>query len=168
TLRGLFARAVSEDNPIVRASRYWARAAGAVSTPAYWLRALARTGTYVGAPKLGIGLSVANGVITPVWAPSGIALAFLLLFGRGLWPAVAVGACVANATSGADVPVAVLIAVGNTLEAVVAATLLRRAGFRATLERVSDVLALVVLGAGLSTLIAATNGVSVVSLTGNG
>jgi len=156
------------DNLSVRAGRHWARPAGVVSTPAYWVRSLVLAGTYVGAAKLGIGLSVANGVITPVWAPSGIALAFLLLFGRDLWPAVAVGACIANATSGADVPVAALIAIGNTLEAVVAVTLLRRAGFRAELERVRDVLRLVVLGAGASALIAATNGVSVLSLTGNG
>src|SRR5207247_5222451 len=41
---------------------------------------------------------------------------------------------------------------------------LRRAGFRLGLERVRDVLALAVLGAGVSTLLAATNGVTVLSL----
>jgi hypothetical protein len=48
-------------------------------------------------------LSVAHGVITPVWA-SGIALSALLIFGRGLWPAVWLEAFLANATSGADAP----------------------------------------------------------------
>ena len=53
-------------------------------------------GAYVVAARLGIELSVAHGVITPVWAPTGIALAALVLFGRRLWPAVALGALVAN------------------------------------------------------------------------
>jgi integral membrane sensor domain MASE1 len=39
-------------------------------------------GAYVGAAELGINLDVAHGVITPVWAPSGIALAALLILGR--------------------------------------------------------------------------------------
>ena len=82
------------------------------------------SGLYVGAAKLGIELSVAHGVITPVWAPTGIALAALVLFGRRLWPAVALGAFVANATSGASFVEAAAIAGGNTLEAVVGATLL--------------------------------------------
>ena len=47
---------------------------------------------YVGSAKVGLALSVEHGVITPVWAPTGIALAALVLFGRGLWPAVAIGA----------------------------------------------------------------------------
>jgi len=74
---------------------------------------------YFGAAKLGIELSVAQGLVTPVWAPTGIAIAALYLGGTRLWPAAALGAFLANATSGADIPVAAVIAVGNTLEAVV-------------------------------------------------
>jgi PAS domain S-box-containing protein len=122
-------------------------------------------GAYVGAAKLGIELPVARGVITPVWAPSGIALAALLVLGVRYWPAVAVGAFVANVTSDASVAVAAGIAVGNTLEAVVGATLVRRLGFRAKLDRVRAVLALVVGGALVSTTISATIGVSVLTLS---
>lgn len=117
-------------------------------------------GLYFGAAKLGIHLSVAHGVITPVWAPTGIALVALVLAGPRLWPAVAVAALLANATSGASVPEAAAIAVGNTLEAVAGAFLLRRVAFRPTLDRVGDVLALVLLGAVASTAISATNGVT--------
>jgi PAS domain S-box-containing protein len=123
-------------------------------------------GVYVAAAKLGIELSVAHGVITPVWAPTGIALAALVLFGRRIWPAVAVGALIANATSGASVPDAAFISVGNTLEAVVGATLLLRVGFRPGLDRVRDVLALVLLGAVASTTISATNGVTTLWASG--
>jgi len=132
----------------------------------YWLQLAGVSGAYVVAAKFGINLSVAHGVITPVWAPSGISLAALLIFGRRLWPAVALGAFVANATSGAEPLVAAAIAAGNTLEAVAGAFLLERVRFRVSLERVRDVLALVVFGAGLSTLLSATNGVTVLFLVG--
>ena len=140
----------------------------AVAQPGYWLGLAGLSGAYVASAKVGINLPVAHGVITPVWAPSGIALAALLLFGRRLWPAVALGALIANATSGADPAVAAVIAIGNTLEAVVGASLLRRVGFRTSLERVRDVLTLVALGAGVGTLIAATNGVTVLFLADSG
>ena len=132
----------------------------------YALSAIAVTGAYVAAAKLGIELSVAQGVITPVWAPTGIALAGLLLLGRNLWPAVAAGALIANATSGASLLDAAGISVGNTLEAVVGATLLLRADLRPALGRVRDVFALVVLGALVSPVLAASNGVGVLSLSG--
>jgi PAS domain S-box-containing protein len=123
-------------------------------------------GAYVGAAKLGLELDVAHGVITPVWAPSGISLAALLILGLRYWPAVAVGAFVANATSDASAGVAAGIAVGNTLEAVVGAALVRRFGFRPELDRVRAVIVLTVCGALLSTAIGASNGVSVLTLAG--
>jgi signal transduction histidine kinase len=132
----------------------------------YWLGLATVAAAYVASAKFGIGLSVAHGVITPVWAPTGIALAALLLFGPRMWPAVALGALIANGTSGAEPAVAAGIAVGNTLEAVAGAYLLRKIGFRTNLERVRDVLLFVLLGAGVSTLISATNGTTVLVLAG--
>jgi PAS domain S-box-containing protein len=125
------------------------------------------SGAYVGAGRLGLDLNVAHGVITPVWAPSGIALAALLLFGLRYWPAVALGAFVANLTSDAGAGVAAGITVGNTLEAVVGAALVRRFGFRPELDRVRAVIALTVGGALISTAIAATNGVTVLTIAGD-
>jgi PAS domain S-box-containing protein len=133
----------------------------------YPLAVAAVAGLYIGTAKMGIELPVARGVVTPVWAPTGIALAALVLLGPTLWPAVAIGALIANATSGASLPVAAFIAVGNTLEAVVGAALLRRVSFNSRLERVRDVLALVVLAAAGSTAIAATNGVTTLWVSGN-
>ena len=121
---------------------------------------------YVCAAKLGLELSVSQGVVTPVWAPTGIALAALVLGGPRLWPAVAAGALLANATSGASLPEAAAISVGNTLEALVGAALLARVGFRPALDRVRDVLALVVLAAVASTMVSATNGVTALWLSG--
>ena len=124
----------------------------------------ALAGAYVGAAKLGLSLEVSHGVITPVWAPSGIALAALLILGVRYWPAVAVGAFVANVTGEASVGVAAGITVGNTLAAVVGAYLVRMLGFSIALDRVRAVLALVVGGALASTAISATNGVTVVTI----
>ena len=123
-------------------------------------------GAYVGSAKVGIELSVAHGVITPVWAPTGIALAALFLYGPKLWPAVALGAVVANATSGASGADALFISVGNTLEALVGSLLLRRVGFRPALDRVRDIFMLVFFGAVASTAISATNGVTTLWLSG--
>jgi PAS domain S-box-containing protein len=131
---------------------------------AFWF--IVVSGAYVGAAKVGLDLDVAHGVITPVWAPSGIALAALLVLGLRYWPAVAVGAFVANVTSDSSAAVAAGIAIGNTLEPVVGAAFIRRVDFRPQLDRVRSVLALTVFGALLSTAIAATNGVTVLTIAG--
>jgi PAS domain S-box-containing protein len=124
-------------------------------------------GTYIGAAKLGLELSVAHGVITPVWPPTGIALAALVILGPRFWPAVALGAFVSNATSGVSIEVAAVISIGNTLEALAGVYLLRRVGFRPSLERGRDVLALAVLAAFVSTTLAATNGVTTLAIAGS-
>ncbi len=124
-------------------------------------------GAYVGAAKLGLELSVAHGVISPVWPPTGIALAALLLFGPRYWPAVAVGAFVSNTTSGVSPGVAAAIAVGNTLAAVTGVYLLRRVDFRPSLDRAVDVLWLTLLGAFAATTISATNGVTTLAVAGS-
>src|SRR5919197_1480979 len=41
---------------------------------------------YVAAARTGLMLDAIGGFATLVWAPTGIALAALLLFGYGLWP----------------------------------------------------------------------------------
>ncbi len=122
-----------------------------------WITLAVVAAAYYGTARLGIKLSVAHGVITPVWAPAGIALAALILGGLRLWPAIAIGAFAANATTGAHVDVAAFIAVGNTVGPVVGAYLLRRAGFRPSLERDRDVVLLTVIGVFAATL-SATNG----------
>jgi diguanylate cyclase (GGDEF)-like protein/PAS domain S-box-containing protein len=122
---------------------------------------------YVATAKAGLALAYENSSVTAVWAPTGIALAALLLGGPRLWPGIALGALFANAWTGIA-PVALLgITAGNTLEALAGLYLLRAAGFRPSMRRVRDVLALVVLGAGVSTLVAASVGVLSLHLGGN-
>src|SRR6185503_16279245 len=111
--------------------------------------------------KLGLQLASEHPSITAVWPPTGIALAAVFVWGYRLWPGVALGAALANTFTGDAPPVAVVgITIGNTLEALVGVYLLRLARFRPALDRVRDVLALVVLAAGLSTMVSATLGVT--------
>jgi len=139
-----------------------------IRRPGYWVAASVIASAYAGAAKFGISLPVADGVITPVWAPTGIALAALLLLGYRLWPAVALAAFLVNATSGVSLALAAGISVGNTLEALAGAYLLRRFRFDPRFARVRDVLLFVVLGASICTLVSASIGASVVSLGTDG
>ncbi|MGH2807319.1 MAG: MASE1 domain-containing protein [Actinomycetota bacterium] len=123
-----------------------------------WSAVASLAGLYFLTAKLGIELSVAQGVVTPVWIPTGLSLAALLLFGYRMWPGIALGAFAANVTSDVELWVAAVIAVGNTLEAVAGAYLLKRARFDRRLTTVRDVLLLVVLGGAVGTTIAASNG----------
>jgi PAS domain S-box-containing protein len=116
---------------------------------------------YVSAAKLGLSLDAVSGFATAVWPPTGIALVALTLFGYHLWPGIAVGAFLVNASAGASIAVASGMAVGNTLEAVVGTYLLQHVvGFQPALVRLRDVFGVVVLAAGLSTLVSATFGVT--------
>src|SRR5439155_12260105 len=81
---------------------------------------------YVLAARGGLKMDAVAGFATLVWAPTGIALAAVLLLGYGVWPAIFAGAVVANLWIGAPLLVAVGIGVGNTLEAVLGVYTLKR------------------------------------------
>jgi len=121
---------------------------------------LATAFVYFAAAKFGLGLAFVAAQVTVVWPATGIALAALLLFGLRVWPGILLGAFVANATTNEPTLVAAAIAVGNTLEAVVGARILRGLEFDPSLRRVRDVLDLVLGAALTSTLISATVGVA--------
>ncbi|TMA54360.1 MAG: hypothetical protein E6J75_13995 [Deltaproteobacteria bacterium] len=121
---------------------------------------------YVVAAKLGLRLAFVADQVTLVWPPTGIALAAVLVFGNRAWPGIAAGAFLANATHHEPLGTACGIAVGNTLEAVIGAWLLRRVGFYAALERLKDVLVLVVFAALASTVVSASIGVTSLCLGG--
>jgi signal transduction histidine kinase/CheY-like chemotaxis protein len=116
---------------------------------------------YFGAAKLGLAMAVVAEQVSAVWPPTGIALAAVILCGHRVWPGIALGAFLANATAHEPPWIACGIATGNTLEAIVGAWLLRRLiRFDPALGRVTDALGLVVLAAALSTMVSATIGVT--------
>jgi signal transduction histidine kinase/integral membrane sensor domain MASE1/ActR/RegA family two-component response regulator len=125
----------------------------------YLLRVAAIAAVYYVSAKLGFTLAFVAEQVTTVWPPTGISLAAVLMLGYRVWPGVLIGALLANLTTNEPLPVAAAIAAGNTLEALAGAWLLRRlVGFDHALERIRDVLALVVLAAAVSTAVSATVG----------
>jgi PAS domain S-box-containing protein len=99
-----------------------------------WLLTLSvLTVLYYFAARLGLLLAFASTNASPVWPPSGIALAATLLLGYRIWPGIFIGAFAANiavfavnhvSNSATTTLVSLCIACGNTLEAVVGAFLL--------------------------------------------
>ena len=101
--------------------------------------------------KLGLLLSLLANTVTLFWPPSGIALAALLLFGVRLWPAVLLGAWLANQATG--FVIALEISIGNTLAAVLGCYLLRLfPGFNLSLISIRDIFILLCVAASASTL----------------
>jgi PAS domain S-box-containing protein len=123
--------------------------------------------SYAIAGRLGFTASAVHPVVSSAWPPSGIALAALMLMGLRFWPAITLGAFIVNFTGGIAPLPAVSIAIGNTLEAVVAVWLLNTVvGFRPSLERLRDVLALAVIGPACA-MISATVGTFTLTLSGS-
>ncbi|MGH9907397.1 MAG: sensor histidine kinase [Pyrinomonadaceae bacterium] len=115
--------------------------------------------TYLAAAVLGLSLAYVHNNVSPVWPPTGIAIASLLLFGRRFWPAIFVGAFIANLLSPVSPLTATGIAVGNTLEAFLGAYLVGRTiGKSASLESLPNVLKFLLYAVLLSPVVSATIG----------
>lgn len=122
---------------------------------------------YVAAALIGFRLAFVAQQVTTVWAPTGIAIAVLLLYGIRWWPAIWIGAFVANATTDAPLWTAALIAAGNTGEAVLAAWALDRSTlFDPALHRVRDVVAFIIVAVGSATMVSATIGAATLCAAG--
>ncbi|GAA3385634.1 MASE1 domain-containing protein [Streptomyces racemochromogenes] len=133
------------------------------------LRILGVAAAYYLSGRLGLlcQVVVEGSVVTPLWPPTGIALAALLWFGPRVWPGIALGTYLTIEGISAFRPVDLLIVLGNTLAPVCAYALLRRVGFRPEIDRLRDGLALVFAGGLLPMLVSATGGAGTLLLTGN-
>jgi integral membrane sensor domain MASE1 len=132
----------------------------------YLQRLVAVSAAYFVAGKIGLSIPFTSGNVSPVWPPSGIALAAILTWGYRVWPGIALAAFLVNFMSPIPHTAALGIAVGNTSAALVAAFLLRRISNFQTLGQLRDVFALVSLAGIFSTTIAASVGVASLFLTG--
>lgn len=107
---------------------------------------------------IGLSMAYVQSNTSPVWPPTGIAIAALLLFGWQLWPAITLAVLLGSLLTGAPVTLAIGMAIGNTLEALAVVVLLRRFGsFHPNLERIRDVISLV-MAALAGTIVSATFG----------
>ena len=122
---------------------------------------------YFAAGKLGLSLALVHPSATTIWPPTGIALASLVTFGIGAWPAIFLGAFLVNITTAGSVATSLGIAAGNALEAVVGAWLVMRfANGRAAFDRAADTFKFAALAGIVATMVSATFGVTTLALGG--
>src|SRR4030095_9967373 len=117
--------------------------------------------------KLGLSLAIENQSVSAVWAPTGIAIAALILRGYYFWPVIFAGAFLVNITTTGDWLSSILIGAGNTLEALTAAYLVNKyADGKFAFQKVQNIFRFVFFAGVLSTLVSATIGAFSLSATG--
>jgi signal transduction histidine kinase len=130
-----------------------------------WLARVALLATvYYLSGRLGLELSY-RGISSPVWPPAGVAVAGLWLFGLRTWPGVTIGGALVGLHNGAVGLSDAGTMMAQTLGPIAAVALLRGHGFNPSLERLRDVLQLVVFGSA-GTLLTATLATVVMAVTG--
>src|SRR4030095_3534864 len=111
-----------------------------------FLALLALFVAYLAAAKLGLSLAFVHPSATPVWPPTGIAIAGVLLLGRPARPLVFLAAFLINAATAGTLATAAVIGVGNMLEASVGAYFIERwASGRRMLDRAPTIFRFVAL-----------------------
>jgi len=124
--------------------------------------------------RVGLSMAYVQQNTSPVWPPTGIALAALLVFGIELWPGIALGVILGSLLPAGSTmqvtpwSITLGLAIGNTLEAVVGVYCLKRfINFDNLMSRIRDVVGLAFFSM-LSTAISATVGGLTLMFTGNG
>ena len=115
---------------------------------------------------LGLRLASINPSATPIWPPTGLAMAAILLWGNRIAPAIFIAAFLINQLTAGSIFTSLAIAGGNTLEAVIAGYLVRH---WAQDEQVFDTptgIAKFTLISLAATLVSATIGVSSLTVAG--
>ena len=116
----------------------------------YWTTVAVVAAAYFAAARVGFLLAFPIGTVTAVWPPTGIAFAAYLMVGYRAWPAIFLGAFLANAAQEA-LSTAIGIGVGNaTAGAIGVALVTRFTGFDRNLARLRDVLGLAIFPAAIA------------------
>ncbi|MEG5171724.1 adenylate/guanylate cyclase domain-containing protein [Microcoleus sp. B3-D7] len=123
---------------------------------------------YAVGARLAISIQGVNPFAASVWPPAGIAQAGLLLFGSKVWPAIVLGTFLLNLVNPHEQIFVVWLGgnVGAILQAVFAVTALSWFRFRPSLERLKDVINLILFGGLIATQISCTIGAVSLYLAG--
>ena len=120
------------------------------------------------AARVGLKMAYVQANTSPVWPPTGIGLAALLIFGYRLWPGISLGVLIGSLLTGAPFLLALGITIGNTLEALAVVYFLKKiVGLHNEIDRIQDVVGLVLVSLACTT-IGASIGTLTLMLTGNG
>jgi PAS domain S-box-containing protein len=114
---------------------------------------------YIGAAQLAFQIGTPHSIVASVWPPAGLGLAVMLLLGPGSWPGLSLGVVGANLLRGVSPTAALVVALGNLLEALFGSLALRRLGFCTGMSRIRDALLLIGIGALTAPVFSATIGV---------
>src|SRR5688572_24653252 len=126
----------------------------------YVLSIVLLTAVYFAAAKFGLSLASVHTNVSPVWPPTGIALAAILILGYRVWPGIFLGALLINLLTPVPMATAFGIAFGNTIEALIAARVLSAVGFRPSMDRARDVFKFVVVATACTTISATIGNLS--------
>ena len=140
-----------------------------------YLRQLAIIGTaYAICGLLALHIAIPPGYVAPLYPPAGIALAAVLIYGRGIWPAIFMGALLTNieavSRSGLEgwawfTPL--WVAVGSVLQAYAGAALAKRwADFPQGLDNGTTILRFLFVAGPVSCLIGASFGTAALVMSG--
>jgi len=125
------------------------------------------TAVYYLAAKFGLMLAFVHASATAIWPCTGLALTAVLILGSWVWPAIFLGAFLANVTTAGTIMTSLGIATGNTLEAVVGGWLVARfAGGVRAFESPGQIVAYTGITSLFSTPISATIGLVSLCLGG--
>ncbi|MEG4441070.1 adenylate/guanylate cyclase domain-containing protein [Microcoleus sp. AT9_B5] len=117
--------------------------------------------------KIAVSIPGVNKLATCVWPPAGIAQAAILLFGRRVWPGIALGVFFYETINlNISIISATISAFCACLQALCAFTLLHKLKFRPSLDRLIDVVYLIFGGAVVATQINCTLGTLRLCVTG--
>src|SRR6478752_8093161 len=115
---------------------------------------------------LGLQLASINPSATPIWPPTGLAIAAILLWGNRIAPAIFIGAFLVNQLTAGSIFTSLAIACGNTLEAVIAGYLVKLwAGGDQVFDAPAGIGKFTLISA-VATVVSATIGVSSLTLAG--
>jgi two-component sensor histidine kinase len=158
---------MDEPDSAIRADRLSATPSGLDQRIRYLGAIFGIAAIYFLIAKLSLALASINPSATPIWPPTGLALAVLMLGGLRMWPAIFAGAFLANLITNWSSITSAAIAAGNTLECVTAAYLLGRwSNGLATFETPAGVARFAAICLFPSTAISATVGLGSLLLGG--
>src|SRR5512136_666157 len=119
----------------------------------YTLIVIALAVIYHLAARLGLKMAYVQPNTSPVWPPTGIGLAALLLLGYRYWPGITLGVLLGSLLTGAPLSLAIGMSIGNTLEALIAVYCLKRiVGLHQEIDRIRDVVGLVLVSLTCTTI----------------
>ena len=124
----------------------------------YVLEVAVLAGLYYGAAKVGYAFNFAGPVAAIVWLPAGVGIVYLYLRGLQFWPGMLIGDLLANDYMAVPVGSALGQTIGNVLEVVLAAYLLRRLDRDRNLLESVDGVARMLVPVSVATTISATVG----------